>query len=196
MTVENTTVEMLRMLATVAAAVIAFFAFRAALRTYRASFRPVVRPALVQPKGVFRPTGLILKNIGKGPAVSVFLVEAAPPYDQEGRSTTPDPVIHTLDVVEPLGAYVPKSDLERIGRVVIAIPEQRQLRPNVTYRLLYQDLSARWHETTFTIEALENGKHQVLTRMLGPLKWWQLELLSEYLPRGIRKRAQVVQDEQ
>jgi hypothetical protein len=189
------TVEIFRLLATVATAVIAFFALRAAIQTYRASFRPVQRPALIQPNGVFRPTGLILKNIGKGPAVSVFLVEPEPSRGERWPSTHPGPVVRALDVIEPLGAYKPHSEFERIGRVVIAIPKQRQLRPNIAYRLLYQDLSARWHETTFTIEALDGGGHQVVTQILGPLKSWQHDYIG-YLPREVRDKAQVVQDEQ
>ena len=185
--------EIIRALATVAAAIIAGFALNAALRTYRASFRPVLRPALLYlANGTISSKQFILKNIGRGPAVSVFLVEPEPPPGQPWPSPNPGPVMLTLDVVEPLGAHIGGSPVDRIGRVVLSLPATRLLRLNTTYRLLYQDLSARWHETTFRIETDTNNKQRVLTRYLGALHPLRVELL----PDEVTKQAQVVHDEQ
>src|SRR5688572_4684431 len=122
-----------------------------AVRTYRASFRPVVRavPARYANQTI-RPDVLILKNIGRGPAVSVFLIEPEPP---PGERWPPDegPIVTSVDVIEPLGAPRGGGEETRIGRVALGIPRLRLLRRNTTYRLLYQDLIPRWHETTFTI---------------------------------------------
>ena len=103
------------------------------------------------PNGDIVSVFLVLKNIGRGPALSVFLVESEPPPGQRRPPTHPGPMVRTVDVVESLGGPRDGGGEEtRIGRVEIAIPLARLLRRNTTYRLLYQDLTARWYETTFT----------------------------------------------
>src|SRR5437016_5054105 len=89
--------------ATVAAVVFAGLAWWAALRAYRGSFRPVVRPVPKRyPNGDIEPVVLVLKNIGRGPAVSVFLVEPKPGPGLQWPPTHPGPIVATVDVVEPL----------------------------------------------------------------------------------------------
>lgn len=86
----------------VAVAAFAAGALWVALRTYRDSFRPVVRVVLRRdPTGDLIPDALILKNIGRGSAMSVTLIEPEPPAGQEWPLTHPGPVVTSVDVVEP-----------------------------------------------------------------------------------------------
>ena len=94
--------------ATVAAALIALWALAASYRTYRASYQPLVRPVVAEEAGL-----IILKNVGRGTALSVTV--ARRPADSEAD------LLADVDVVEPLGAPLGPSFLEsrRIGRVTL-----------------------------------------------------------------------------
>ncbi|MGE3511411.1 MAG: hypothetical protein AB7N65_21280 [Vicinamibacterales bacterium] len=149
--------------------------------------------------GGIAPDVLVLKNIGRGPAISVMLVEPEPPAGQQWPPTHPGPIAATADVVEPLGAPRDQGGEEsRIGRVEMHIPTARMLRQNITYRLLYQDLTARWHETTFSIIGEDQAtKHGLLKRMehlstryLGPLGGRAVRTL----PKEVRSQMQIVHD--
>jgi hypothetical protein len=113
----------------VAVAAFAAGALWVALRTYRDSFRPVVRVVLRRdPTGDLIPDALILKNIGRGSAMSVTLIEPEPPAGQEWPLTHPGPVVTSVDVVEPLGEALAGTEKTRVGRVALAIPTARLLR--------------------------------------------------------------------
>jgi hypothetical protein len=51
---------------------------------------------------------------------------------------------------------------------------------------VYQDLLARWHETTFTID----DQQQLSTRFVGPLG----RFAKDTLPRNVLDQAQIVHD--
>lgn len=168
-----------------AIALAAFAAWRATIRTYRGSYRPVLRPVpLREPNRDIIPVRLILKNIGRGPAVSVCLVDPnRPPLPFDLDS----PIVQTADVVEPLGQ--PRDDAgerNRIGRVEMEIDDLGLLRRDVRYRLLYQDLTARWHETVFWYDREKTMR----ARYLGALGWWAVS----QLPKQVREQAQIVRD--
>ena len=173
--------------AAVIAVVVASFAWRNSVRTYQAAYRPVLRPVVMRhPNGDIASELLVLKNIGRGPAVSVFLVEPNPPAGERWPLTHPGPVVATVDVVEPLGAPTGGGEVTRVGRVKLPIPIARLLRRNTEYRLVYQDLLTRWHETTFSID----DEQRTSTRHLGALGWFA----KEYLPPEVLTRAQIVFD--
>lgn len=90
--------------ATVVAVIVAGFAWFTSINTLRSSYRPLLRP--VRTRGV---TSLLVKNYGKGPALSVLVYE--PPVRDDSEP------IAEADVVEPLGqplGPVPKEET-RIG---------------------------------------------------------------------------------
>jgi hypothetical protein len=117
-----------------------------------------------------------LKNIGKGPAIAVFLFDAAR-----------DSPIGELDLVEPLGPRPagPNGETERVGRRQFRLSGGSNLRTGITYRLLYQDIANRWHETRFTLS--QNSDFTVW--YLGPKGWWQR---GRPIPKAARDRGQVV----
>jgi hypothetical protein len=172
--------------AAVVALITALAALAVSLATYRGSFRPLVRPVPKRfPNNDINASVLVLKNIGRGPAVSVFLIEPPPP---PGLQWPPghNLVVTTTDVVEPLGGPLKGGGEEsRIGRVEVPIPNLRMLRRDTTYRLLYQDLLSHWHETTFRID-----KDQRLTTRYRGRLWWP----PDEVPREVLNEAQVVRD--
>ena len=179
--------------ATLIAAVAATFAGIVAVRTYRVSFKPVLRPVPARfPNGAINPRFLILKNIGRGPAVSVFLVEPPPGPGLAWPITNPGPIVTTVDVVEPLGQPLAGGgETSRIGRVRVDLLDDdpqllRALRHDTTYRLLYQDLAGAWHETTFQF----NDEHIFTTRYLGRRSWWA----TDEFPEEVKRQAQIVRE--
>jgi len=172
--------------AAAAALAIATFAWRTNVRTYRGSFRPVVRPVPARhPNGTINNGRLILKNIGRGPAISVSLVEPPPPPGEQWPLTHPGPIVTTVDVVEPLGAPQGGGESTRIGRIALDIPPLRVLRRNATYHLFYQDLAGSWHETTFEFDDSE----AMTARHFGR-RWWP----PDAVPREVAEAAQIVRD--
>ena len=158
----------------IAALLVAAGAAVFSLMAYRNSFRPVLRivPARKNKGAQINADWLILKNIGRGAAVSVVVVE------QRGRSEAT--LMGEVDALEPLGeTYGPKFvETKRIGR--ISIPMARALVAGQQYRVLYQDIEGQWHETEFTVTA--DG---FAVAMLGRRQ-------IEEIPEWVQNRAQVV----
>ena len=138
-------------------------------RAYDSSSQPVLRVAPVRIGSVRDDLGrrmpattrpvdssrLILRNIGRGAAVSI-VVMTSPGY-------CGDSLIAEVDALEPLGeTYGPDfKESSRVGRITI-INMRSPLLPEGRYRVLYQDIDGRWHETQFAVA--EQGFN---VRMLG-----------------------------
>jgi hypothetical protein len=153
----------------IAALVAAIAAYVVSHQAFEESYRPILRaiPAKANPHV------LILKNIGRGAAVSVLIVE--------GSGATEMGLIGQVDAIEPLGeTYGPDhKESARVGRVTAELT--RKLVVGAHYRVLYQDVKGEWHETDFSIpdnvEALD-------VRMMAPRR--------ESIPLWARDHAQVV----
>ena len=151
------------------AATIAVRAWLTSVAALHSAYRPVLRPVPARANSEL----LLLKNIGRGPAVSIVLL------DQNDSS-----LMAELDLVEPLGPRPPgpTGEAQRVGRRELRIP-RNALNAGRAYRLLYQDIAGRWHETVFQ-------RNQDLTfrvRYLGPRWWWQI-------PSDVRSKGQVTSD--
>lgn len=96
---------------------------------------------------------VVLKNIGRGPGMSVALVDSA------AR------VLANVDVVEPLGSGPKES--ERLGRVELPISED--LADGHKFRLFYQDVRGSWHVTE--VFASSCG---LTTRFRNRQWWWRV----------------------
>lgn len=153
MVVESGTVDAnwVAAIAAIVAVLVALAAWRTSDHTLRTSFRPIVRPVPVRnvdhPLGL-HPRALLLKNYGRGPAFSVLL------YRDDAVFLNAPPMAER-DIVEPLGeplGPIPQEST-RIGRLEMkfhaAAPD---LELGRRYRLIYQDLAGRIHETQLTIE--------------------------------------------
>lgn len=152
---------------------IAVFAYRTSSMTLRGSYRPVLRPVprdRTASAGAARDS-LLVKNIGRGPAIAVTLIA-----DGDMRYRT----LGTIDVVEPLGPRGPKGEVDRVGRRILELEESAQLQADGRYRVLYQDLAGKWHETKFTFA--EGRSFRV--RFVGQLQPWSV-------PTEVAKRSQV-----
>ena len=108
------------------------------------------------------PRAVILKNVGRGPAMAAVLVD--------GR----DHVLANVDVVEPIGSG--PSEAERLGRLQLAISDD--LSEGHTYRLFYQDLRGYWHTTEVFI-----GSDGLRTTFRGRQSRWNV-------PRAVRDLRQ------
>jgi len=127
-----------------AALVTAVVAWRTNVKSFRASFRPLIRVVPLVDSGTRQSvdTRLLLKNYGKGPGFGVFLYEDDAVFNDKlptGRSS----------VVEPLGSG--KTEATRLGRVEMALESGNRLLIDGRYRLLYQDLAGIFHETEFKV---------------------------------------------
>lgn len=171
------------------AVVVATFAWSTAVRTHRTSYRPIVRAIPARhPNRDINAAVLILKNIGRGPAVAVSIVEPPPPRGEQWPITHPGPVVVGVDVVEPLGQPLTQDggETSRIGRVRLEIPGPRLLRRNTRYRLLYQDIGAAWYESTFIFDDNQDWR----TEHRGRLEYWDVQML----PVDVVRRTQLVHD--
>jgi hypothetical protein len=86
---------------------LAFLAFWAAVvaaivswKAYQTSYRPMLRAVPLffhddSGGATFEPEHFVLKNIGRGPAISVAVLR--------GRGTAPTDLLGQIDAVEPLG---------------------------------------------------------------------------------------------
>ena len=138
--------DIVRLLADVAAALasiiavcIAVAAWRLASRTFRRDHRPLVRVVATWPAGHDLPEpmamdAVILKNIGRGPGVTVIA------FDPIRRALTGD-----VEVAEPLGSGT--DERNRTGRAVMALRSPMLM--DSTYELYYQDILGAWHLTRF-----------------------------------------------
>jgi len=147
----------------------------AAFKTLWASYTPFVRPVPIPNPAAPSPTEIVLKNIGRGPALAVVVAED-PARDERT-------LVAEVDVIEPLGqpygpGFVEKS---RIGRVQLPT-KHSQLTIGRSYRILYQDVAGEWHETKFTVSI--DGFRTKFRGRQGP---WDV-------PDWVRQRAQVVAD--
>lgn len=136
---------------TMATAVVALLALAAAVwyahttaQMFRRDHRPMVRVVFSR-----RPNTVILKNMGRGTAFGVVM------SDDSGRQLSHQ----SVDAVEPLGGG--SQEPIRIGRVVHALREHLQV--GHTYRLYYQDITGRWHQT---IATKQNKRFVVKFRMV------------------------------
>jgi hypothetical protein len=165
-----------QILVSISAALIAIAAWLTSIEALHSTYRPVLRPVPVRKRDTTDPTRLILKNIGRGPAVAVMLLE--------NRSKPAPVLIAELDLVEPLGPRQggPREEAKRVGRRVMEVTGPEWLQAGHTYRLFYQDIAGRWHETRFT------NKEAFNVRYLGPKHWWQL---SRQIPAVAKERGQV-----
>lgn len=168
--------------ATIAAVAIATIAWFTSDKTYRTSFRPIVRPVPIRDDSSpirVSDGSLLLKNYGRGPAFGVMLFDP-----DEGIDADP---IASVNVVEPLGEPLgtDPSERNRVGRTAVELRHPYQLRFEHRYRLLYQDLAGVFHETNLTVEG---GRFRV--RFLGgQRRWWHLH---EAIPTKAYESAQVV----
>lgn len=162
----------------ISALVVASVAATSAWRAYRESYRPIVRPVPSWDHGStpqWVNSEMIVKNVGRGSAISVVVAR-----EQALDAST---LIGEVDVIEPLGALHGPNFVEssRVGRLKIRISNPANvLVLGLTYRILYQDVAAQWHETKFTIEP--DGRFR--TRLTGHSR-------RKDIPEWIQKRAQV-----
>ena len=139
---------------TVVGAIAVYFAlktWRASVTAIRSGYRPLVTP--VAPEEGALGDQLILKNYGSGPAIAVVVLHL--PEDK---------LLGTVGILEPLDSG-DANDWDRIGRIRIRLREP--MLHGGSYRLLYQDLGGRWHETSFDYWRLEPRPDDIPVR-LGP----------------------------
>jgi hypothetical protein len=142
----------------------ALLAWRAAVRTHRGSIRPVVRPVRYRPGSPLSSRMfLILKNVGRGPALAVAL------WDERRHQ-----VICSVDVVEPLGGPLTATggESDRIGRVEVEL--HANMLDGVDYRIFYQDLTGAWHETRFRLIGDETFRVKHHGRLMWFTSTWVL----------------------
>jgi hypothetical protein len=161
---------------------IAVWAVLMGLATLRNSYRPILRPVPVkhldanqEPTGNVSLRRLILKNYGTGPALSVRVIEKE---DRAGK------IMAQLDVVEPLGEPLDSGESTRIGRGVIAF--EADIDEKKWYRILYQDVSGRWHETRFTFDKRDRFE----IAYFGARPWWHFRKIK--IPHTVTGTAQVI----
>jgi hypothetical protein len=164
---------------------IAFVALWAAIiagivswQAYQASYRPIVR---VVPLSEGDDSGgndllrdrLVLKNIGRGPAISIVIVQ--------GRGSSEDSLIGEVDALEPLGeTYGPDfEESARVGRVQVHLDDS--LVDDERYRVIYVDIGGKWHETDFKV--LGGARLEI---RVGQSRH------QEEIPNWVRERAQIV----
>jgi hypothetical protein len=135
-------VSILALLAAGAAAVLSW-------RAYQTSYRPIVRVVPLTESDSFgeelQPFSLILKNIGRGPAISIVIVRR--------RGTSADDLMGEVDALEPLGETCGPDHGEsaRVGRVAVRLKNDQRLDDGQQYRVLYTDIAGGWHETEFKV---------------------------------------------
>lgn len=147
------------------AALAIYFALKtwlASVSAIRSAYRPVLRPIAASKGNV--DAQLILKNYGRGPAMAVILFDEA-----QGRW------FGGIDVLEPLGPREGRDEKTRVGREVLQL--RLAMENNQRYRVLYQDLGGRWHETEFVYLTAKNDKPAYinLVKYLGTRRsgWWR-----------------------
>jgi hypothetical protein len=156
----------------------AIFAGVTSWRAYKASYRPILRvvPLFAGDDSggeTWCPDRLVLKNIGRGPAVSIVIVK--------GNGSESEDLIGEVDALEPLGqTYGPEfKESGRVGRVKVQF-DKDALQENGSYRVLYVDVAGGWHETSFKVE---NKKFK--TKIVEPF-------LREHIPQWVKNRSQIV----
>lgn len=177
-------VDWLRTMAALVAAAIAFVAWRTSLEALRATYRPVLRPVTVtvSATGYVHPAEMMLKNIGRGPAVGVQV------FNYPGLSDAA--ALGTTDVIYPEKDIPPAvSGVARFhGQISLSADADLDPPPGKTYRILYQDLSGLWHESHATY-----GPRQVLVTYLGAYRWWHwFWSPNRRIPRAAINAAHVV----
>ena len=168
----------------VAAFVVAIWAWQTNVTSLRNSYRPVLRPVPWFRERQPTPAGdqLLLKNIGNGPAISVVLYRLGPPLT----------ILGDVEVVEKLGARRedPADPNARDGRERLRIESSQRLTVGQDYHVAYQDVAGDWHLTTFTVR--ERGFEP---RMLGREHWrWALATQNQ-VPEAVKRHGQIVRAE-
>lgn len=165
--------------AAVVAVIVAGIALLFSLRTFRTTYQPLVRPVTTAVAG-----GLIVKNVGRGPALALTVVRH--PAHSECD------LVAEVDVVEPLGEpRGPKFDEStRIGRAKLGVRG-----PGIVaggeYWIFYQDAAGAWHRTDFAVLANPAGGFRFETKFRGRCGPWVLRSVPEW----IRQRRQIATDE-
>lgn len=168
----GTWVQFIAAVFALAGVTIAFVAWRLNRSSYRTSFRPVIRPVPTRTHSNQIATDrLILKNYGKGPAFSVMLF-------QEDAVFLNDGPIGIVDVVEPLGSGPLES--RRLGRVVLNASVANDRR----YRLLYQDLEGRFHETEFVTSSQGFTVQYRGSRLIEEIPRWAHDIAAMVGPEN------------
>ena len=159
-----------------ATGVIAIAAWLTSVEALHSAYRPVLRPVPLKTDTPGHVSGadFLIKNIGVGAGVAVMLFDAADNHILLGE----------VDVVEPLGEQTDRGEVGRIGRVRMLVRTQR-LDDEHTYRLVYQDIAGRWHETRFT-----PTQSAFIVRFLGPKRWWHVRR-NRRIPALAAARGQV-----
>lgn len=140
----------------------------------RTAYRPIIRPVPIEHAGHRQ---LILKNIGRGPALAVSL------FDNAASPT----LMGAVEWVEVLGPRGSGGETARTGRLLMRLDDGKHLEPGGKYRLLYQDISGQWHETALTWGPRNDPSFTV--RYLGAYHWWHR---GRSVPKLARDRGQVV----
>lgn len=156
-----------------AALLIATAAWWIGVRQHRSSIRPLLRPYR---RPGYGNSGLVLKNVGNGPALSVVVFD-----------TRKNQICVEVDAVElPGGTVDPEllqQDRERWdGSVPVHV--HPPMYDGAKYLLLYQDLEGSWHETAFVVGVSEWDDHtsvRVSAKHRGRCGW----LRAMWLPREV-----------
>src|SRR5438067_2144967 len=116
----------------IVAAAIGIRAWLTSVEALHTAYRPVLRavPIEVSATRKIHPAELLLKNIGRGPAVGVMVFDY-----EEGAGA---PVMAERDVIEPLGPRGAGGEAGRVGRAHIVFDQGHWLESGKTYRILYQ----------------------------------------------------------
>jgi hypothetical protein len=134
----------------IAALVVSIFAHKHASKVLRLEHRPLVRVELGE---------VILKNVGRGPALTVVAFDPASAA-----------LLGEVPLVEPLGGG--EDEASRIGRV--RLPLHGRMVMSSDYALYYQDTLGEWHLTQFRpkpgkIECTFVGAVKSVPREVEPL---------------------------
>ena len=134
-------------------------------KSYVVSLRPMLRPVRVVPSdwNVTLPSQFRLKNIGRGWALSVRVFAI-----HDRRHT----LLASVDAVEPLGAKGSGKESERAGNQTLWIDPEWTMGDGEVYRVVYQDIDGRWHESRFTFRS----DREFLVTFLGPVPSWRIPI--------------------
>lgn len=110
-------------------------------RLVRLEHTPALRLAPAFVNGTLDPRRAIIKNVGRGPALGIFLVDAAGAIQDFQVSGLPHPAWDVID--PPTGGPVK----ERMGRQEIEFVRPLSLSQGAEFVLWYQDLEGDWHRT-------------------------------------------------
>jgi hypothetical protein len=102
---------------------------------------PLLRMAPMFQNGALYPHGVFLKNVGRGPAIGVFLVDRGGVILDFNASGSPCP---SIDAIDPPSGGQPD---ERLGRLKVQFQQPLTLQTGTEFILWYQDVEGDWHRT-------------------------------------------------